>query len=152
VECGFKYNMMDLQAAIGIHQLRRIEAYWERRGEIWSQYNEAFAGLPLKLPAAPAPDTKHAYHLYSILVDGNRAGISRDAFLTAMTARQIGVGVHYQSIPEHPYYQQKFGWLPEHYPNAMQIGRQTVSLPISAKLSPGDVECVIEAVTECASR
>ena len=152
VECGFKYNMMDVQAAIGIHQLRRIEPYWQRRGEIWGQYNEAFAKLPLKLPAAPEPDTKHAYHLYSILVDADRTGISRDAFLTAMTARQIGVGVHYQSIPEHPYYQERFGWRPEHYPNAMRIGRQTVSLPISAKLEPRDVEYIVEAVTDCLSK
>lgn len=62
VECGFKYNMMDLQAAIGIHQLQRIERYWERRRHIWQRYNIAFAGLPLVLPADPDPETRHAYH------------------------------------------------------------------------------------------
>jgi dTDP-4-amino-4,6-dideoxygalactose transaminase len=145
-ECGFKYNMMDIQAAIGIHQLSRVEPYWLRREEIWQRYNEAFADLPLTLPAAPAPDTRHAYHLYTILVDEERAGISRDAFLSAMTAQNIGVGVHYLSIPEHPYYQETFGWKPEDYPHAMRLGRQTVSLPLSARLSDDDVEDVITAV------
>lgn len=146
VETGFKYNMMDLQAALGIHQLRRVESNWKVREEIWKQYNEAFAGLPMTLPAEPEPDTRHAHHLYTILIEEARAGISRDAFLDAMTARNIGVGVHYLSIPEHPVYQEKFGWRPEDYPNAMRTGRQTVSLPLSAKLADDEVLRVIEAV------
>jgi dTDP-4-amino-4,6-dideoxygalactose transaminase len=146
VECGFKYNMIDLQGAIGIHQLRRVEPYWQRRQEIWHRYNEAFANLPINLPSDPEPETRHAYHLYTILVDQEKAGISRDAFLDGMTNENIGVGVHYLSIPEHPYYQKTFDWRPEAYPNAMKIGRQTVSLPLSAKLTDEDVEDVILAV------
>ncbi|MEL6492421.1 MAG: DegT/DnrJ/EryC1/StrS family aminotransferase [Cyanobacteria bacterium J06621_3] len=146
VDCGFKYNMMDLQGAIGIHQLQRVEPYWQRRQEIWHRYNEAFAELPIDLPAPPEPETRHAYHLYTILIDTAKAGIKRDAFLEAMTAQNIGVGVHYLSIPEHPYYQQTFGWKPENYPQAMRIGRQTVSLPLSAKLTDDDVDDVIRAV------
>jgi len=146
VGCGFKYNMMDLQAAIGIHQLKRAERFWHRRREIWNRYNQAFADLPLKLPAEPEPQTRHGYHLYTILVDKAKTGISRDDFLSAMTAHNIGVGVHYLSIPEHPYYQQSFGWKPEDFPKAKRIGRQTVSLPLSAKLSDEDVGDVIEAV------
>jgi dTDP-4-amino-4,6-dideoxygalactose transaminase len=151
IECGFKYNMMDLQAAIGIHQLQRIERYWQRRREIWQRYNEAFAGLPIELPADPDPETRHSYHLYTILVDEGRSGIGRDAFLNAMTSRNIGVGVHYLSIPEHPYYRNSFGWKPEDYPNAMRIGRQTASLPISAKLSDRDIENVIDSVVQIIS-
>lgn len=146
VECGFKYNMMDLQAAIGIHQLKRVEQNWLRRQEIWDRYNEAFADLPITLPADPELQTRHAYHLYTILIDEEKAGITRDEFLNAMTSHNIGVGVHYLSIPEHPYYQKTFGWRPEDYPNAMRIGRQTVSVPISAKLTDEDVEDVIKAV------
>jgi len=146
VECGYKYNMMDLQAAIGIHQLQRAEPNWLRRKAIWQRYNEAFSGLPVTLPAEIEPDTRHAYHIYTILIDEQRCGISRDRFLAAMTAQNIGVGVHYLSIPEHPFYQRTFGWKPEDYPNAMQIGRQTVSLPLSAKLTDGDEGDVIEAV------
>ena len=146
VECGFKYNMMDLQAAIGIHQLQRVETYWQRRQEIWQQYNETFADLPIGLPPEPELNTRHAYHLYTIQVDKAKTGINRDAFLNAMTAHNIGVGVHYLSIPEHPYYQQTFGWKPEDYPHAMKIGQETVSLPLSARLTDNDVGNVIAAV------
>ncbi|WP_250122157.1 DegT/DnrJ/EryC1/StrS family aminotransferase [Chroococcidiopsis sp. CCMEE 29] len=149
VYSGFKYNMMDLQAAIGIHQLQRLEQYWQRRQQIWQRYNEAFADLPITLPAEPEPGTRHAYHLYTVLIDEARTGISRDAFLSAMNAENVGVGVHYLSIPEHPYYQRTFGWQPEDYPHAMRIGRQTISLPLSAKLTIEDVEDVIKAVKKC---
>jgi dTDP-4-amino-4,6-dideoxygalactose transaminase len=146
VECGFKYNMMDVQAAIGIHQLQRVEKCWSRRQQIWNIYNEAFRNLPIALPPDPAPNTRHAYHLYTILVDEKKAGISRDAFLEAMTKEKIGVGVHYLSIPEHPFYQTQFGWRPENYLHAMRLGRQTVSLPLSPKLSDADIDDVIGGV------
>jgi dTDP-4-amino-4,6-dideoxygalactose transaminase len=146
VNAGFKYNMTDLEAAIGIHQLRRVESNWKRRKQIWDRYNKAFADLPLTLPAPPEPNTRHAYHLYTILIDPERARVSRDRFMAEMTAHNIGVGVHYRSIPDHPYYRQTFGWDPEDYPNAMRIGRQTVSLPLSAGLSDDDVQDVIAAV------
>lgn len=152
VECGFKYNMMDLQAAIGIHQLQRVESYWHRRQEIWIRYNEALADLPIGLPPCPEPGARHSYHLHTILVDEAKTGISRDSFLDAMTAANIGIGVHYLSIPEHSYYQERFGWKPEDYPNAMRVGRQTVSIPLSAKLTDADVEDVIRAVRACISR
>jgi len=148
VYSGYKYNMMDIQAAIGIHQLKRVEPYWRRREQIWQRYNQAFADLPVTRPADPEPNTRHAYHLYTLMVDRQRAGISRDDFLTAMTRHNIGIGVHYLSVPEHPYYQQTFGWRPEDYPNAMRIGRQTVSLPLSAKLTDDDVQDVIKAVRQ----
>jgi dTDP-4-amino-4,6-dideoxygalactose transaminase len=146
MECGFKYNMMDLQAAIGIHQLARVESNWQRRQKIWHRYNEAFADLPLTLPAKPALNTRHAYHLYTVLIDEAKTGISRDAFLDAMTHHNIGVGVHYLSLPEHPYYQNTLGWQIKDYPNAMKLGRQTVSLPISPQLTSEDIEDVIKAV------
>jgi dTDP-4-amino-4,6-dideoxygalactose transaminase len=146
VECGFKYNMMDLQAGIGIHQLKRVDKYWKRREKIWNRYMREFANLPVGLPAIPAPNTRHAYHLFTLQVDKNRSGIGRDPFMNAMTANNIGVGVHYLSIPEHPYYQKSFGWKPEDYPHAARVGRSTVSIPISAKLNHEDVGDVIAAV------
>jgi dTDP-4-amino-4,6-dideoxygalactose transaminase len=88
----------------------------------------------------------HGYHLYTILVDEAKTGISRDAFLSAMHALHIGTGVHYLSIPEHPYYREQFGWRPEAYPNAQRIGQQTVSLPLSPKLTDSDARDVVEAV------
>ncbi len=148
IECGFKYNMMDLQAAIGIHQLKRIEKYWKRRQEIWQRYQQAFQDLPITLPAEPEVGTRHGYHLYTILVDEEKTGICRDDFLDAMTAENIGIGVHYLSLPEHPYYQQTLGWKPEDYPKAMVFGRRTVSLPLSAKLTDKDVADVILSVKQ----
>jgi dTDP-4-amino-4,6-dideoxygalactose transaminase len=145
-ECGFKYNMMDIQAAIGIHQLERIERYLEKREAVWRTYDAAFADLPLTLPAEPESETRHARHLYTILVDGDRCGTSRDGFLDAMTAAKIGVGVHYLSIAEHPYYQKAFQWRPEDYPHATSIGRRTVSLPLSARLTEQDICDVVAAV------
>lgn len=142
---GFKYNMMDLQAAIGIHQLQRVEPYHERREALWQRYDRELASLPLGLPAAPEANTVHGYHLYTVLVDEARCGVSRDAFLDGMTSQGIGVGVHYLSVPEHPYYQERFKWDPAQWPNATRIGRQTVSIPLTPRLSDDDVSDVIAA-------
>ncbi len=147
VEAGFKYNMMDIQAAIGIHQLARVEANWQRRHAIWKQYMEAFADLPVTLPAAPETDTRHGHHLFTVGIDEARCGITRDGFLDSMNQRRIGTGVHYLAIPEHPFYQQRFGWQPDQWPHASRIGRQTVSLPLSARLDEADVARVIDNVT-----
>lgn len=146
VEAGFKYNMTDIQAALGIHQLTRLEANRARRQSVWSQYTEAFAGLPVGLPVAPAPDTRHALHLFTLLLDESRCGIRRDDFIDAMHRRGIGTGVHYLSIPEHAYYRKRFGWRPEQWPHAMQIGRHIVSLPLSPALSQDDVERIVDDV------
>jgi dTDP-4-amino-4,6-dideoxygalactose transaminase len=146
VECGFKYNMMDLQAAIGIHQLQRVETYWKRREEIWHRYLTELADCPVGLPAAPERDTKHGYHLFTLQVEPERSGLSRDAFINAMTKHNIGVGVHYVSVTEHRYYQNRLGWKPEDYPHSTRIGRSTVSIPFSPKLNDRDVGDVIAGV------
>ena len=145
VECGFKYNMMDLQAALGIHQLARIERNWERRRDIWAMYRDALADTPLELPLEPAPGTRHAHHLYTVLVaDG--AAVDRDGLLDRMTRLRIGVGVHYLALPEHPYYQAALGWRPEQVPVATSIGRRTLSLPLSPVLADDDVRDVVDAL------
>jgi len=148
VYSGFKYNMMDIQAAIGIHQLPRIEKYWKRRQKIWNRYNEAFKDLPVFTPAPVEPNTRHAYHLYTLLLDIDNLKITRDKFLDEMTKQNIGVGVHYIALHLHPYYQKIFGYKKGDFPNAEWISDRTVSLPISAKLTDEDVEDVIEAVNE----
>lgn len=146
VECGFKYNMMDMQAAIGLHQLARVERNWCRRDEIWRRYDAALAAMPISLPAAADSETRHGRHLYTVMIDAQHCGMARDEFLDRMNALRIGTGVHYLSIPEHPYYQQRFGWTPEQWPQAMKVGRETVSLPLSPAMSDGDVQRVIDAV------
>ena len=145
-EAGFKYNMMDIQAAIGIHQLKRIDEYWSRRERIWKIYLDAFADLGIGMPAPVEEDTRHAYHLFTIRINPGNTGMSRDEFLMAMTERNIGVGVHYLSIPEHPYYQRHLALKAEDYPHACSFGRETVSLPLSPKLTDKDIDDVISAV------
>ena len=145
VYAGFKYNMMDIQAAIGIHQLARIEKYWKRRQKIWNRYNNAFKGLPVFTPAPVRADTRHAYHLYTLLLDIDNLKISRDEFLGEMTRKNIGVGVHYIALHLHPYYQQVYGYKKGDFRGAEWVSERTVSIPLSAKLSDEDVNDVIEA-------
>jgi dTDP-4-amino-4,6-dideoxygalactose transaminase len=143
---GFKYNMTDLQAAIGIHQLGRVPTGLCHREKIWQTYDAAFAGLPIELPAPADVNTVHARHLYTVLVDREKAGLSRDAFMAALHERGVGTGVHYRAAHLQTYYQQRFGWRAEQFPAASWLSERTVSLPLSACLSHTDVERVIEAV------
>jgi len=140
--------MMDIQAALGIHQLPRVERYWERRREIWRQYNEAFKELPVFTPLNPAPDTRHAYHLYTLLIDIDRANLTRDQFMNEMTRRNIGVGVHYIALHLHPFYQETFGYKRGDFPNAEWVSDRTVSIPLSPKLSDTAIEDVITTIKE----
>ena len=149
---GFKYNMMDLQAAIGLHQLARVDASLEKRNEIWQKYNEAFADLPVGLPAPDEPDTTHARHLYTLMVDKSRCGISRDEFMRQLHAMNIGTGVHYLGVHLHPYYRDRFGYKPEDFPNATWISERTVSIPLSPGLTNEDVQDVVQAVRACVSK
>ncbi len=148
VEIGFKYNMMDLQAAIGMHQIQRVDANWQRRAAIWKRYNQELADLPLGLPAAFESNSRHGLHLYTVLVDPRKVGITRNQLLAALHHHNIGSGVHYRSMARHVAYQQRYGWTAEKYPIADEIGEQTLSLPLSAKLSDQDVGDVISAVRE----
>jgi dTDP-4-amino-4,6-dideoxygalactose transaminase len=145
-EIGFKYNMMDLQAAIGLHQITRIEKYWERRLAIWQRYMREFADLPIGLPAPLPTDERHALHLFILQVDEQQCGVSRDEMLMRLHKQNIGTGVHYRAIPSLSVYRRRFGWRPEDFPIAHAIGERTLSLPLSAKLSDADVSDVIAAV------
>lgn len=143
---GYKYNMMDLQAAIGINQLQRIEKYSKRRRYIWERYNQAFSDLPVVTPAVEEVNTRHALHLYTLLIDIDKTKLSRDQVLNKLHEEQIGTGVHYIALHLQPYYAETFGFRRGDFPNAEYISERTLSLPLSAKLSDEDVEDVIEAV------
>lgn len=143
---GYKYNMTDLQAALGIHQLERIERSWVRRNEIWNQYQAAFADIPVHLPVPDTSDIRHARHLYTLIVHEAECGKDRDEILDRLAQMKIGTGVHYTALHLHPYYRTRFGFSRGAFPNAEWIGEGTLSLPLSAKLTDTDVEGVIEAV------
>ncbi len=142
---GFKYNLTDLAASIGIVQMRSIDAWLRRRNEIWAQYDEAFADLPVDLPAPQEADTVHARHLYTLMIRDD-AKVTRDEFMGQMHQRKVGTGVHYRALHVHPYYAERFGYTPEQFPNAYWIGEHTVSIPLTQKLTDREVERVIAAV------
>ncbi len=146
---GFKANMTDIQAALGIHQLARVGTVRERLEQIWGRYDDELARLEVTTPLSAEPDTVHARHLYSILIDGDRAGISRDELATALLERRIGTGIHYTPIHLQPYYREALGHQPGEFPEAERIGEQTLSLPLSAGLDDSDVDDVTSALAAC---
>lgn len=148
VEPGYKYNMTDLQASLGLHQLSRIELWWERRREIWARYDEAFRGLGCLLPSPVEPGTRHSFHLYTLLVDSDRTRKTRDQALQELFERNVGAGVHYVAAHLQPYYARQLGHRRGDFPNAEFISDRTLSLPLSAKLTDADVDYVIDAVRE----
>jgi dTDP-4-amino-4,6-dideoxygalactose transaminase len=143
---GFKYNMTDIQASIGIRQLEKIEARAQRRKEIWEIYHQSFQDLPLILPPPTPADQRHARHLYTPLLDLERVRCTRDEFLQALHKENIGAGIHYISLHLHPFYQENYGYRKGEFPNAEFISDRTFSLPFSGKLTDQDVEDVIKAV------
>ncbi len=145
---GFKYNMTDLQAAIGIHQLGALESRLERRRLAWERYDNAFADLPIARPAPVARTDRHARHLYTILVDHTRCGFSRDALRAELYQRGIATSVHFSPVHLEPYYRQAFGFRPGLCPVAERIASQTLSLPLSAGISDDAIDQVIAAVRE----
>ena len=152
VDIGFKYNMMDLQAAIGIHQMRRVARCWRRREKLWSRYTDGLGALPVELPPAPDAGTLHGMHLYTLLIDEARCGVGRDALIMRLHGQNIGAGVHYRQLADHKVYQERFGWRPEQWPHAERVSQQTISLPLSAKMTSSDVEDVIDAIWKALGR
>lgn len=140
---GYKYNMMDIQASIGIHQLPRLERYLKRREEIWLRYDIAFASLPVIRPAPAENNTKHARHLYTLLLDVDNLRTDRDTIQQALNSENIGTGIHFVSLHLHDYYARTYGYCRGDFPNAEYVSDRTISLPLSAKLTDQDVGDVI---------
>lgn len=150
---GYKYNMTDVQASLGLHQLARIEESLKLREYYWAMYDAAFADVPeLITPAPNAPGSRHARHLYTLLLDIEHLGISRNEFVDALKDENIGAGVHFTAVHLHPYYQQKYEYCQGDYPMAEWISERTVSLPLSTRLTEDDVQDVIAAVLRLVRR
>jgi dTDP-4-amino-4,6-dideoxygalactose transaminase len=144
-EPGFKFNMTDLQAALGLHQLPKLDEWIEARAECWERYDELLADLPLELPPSPQEGTRHARHLYQVLVRED-ARLSRDELLDHLTGCRIGVGVHYIGVHLHPYYRERPGIDAGSLPVATDISRRTLSLPLGAGLTEADQVDVADAL------
>ncbi|MBT5875467.1 MAG: DegT/DnrJ/EryC1/StrS aminotransferase family protein [Candidatus Latescibacteria bacterium] len=143
LEPGFKYNMMDIQAALGIPQLERVEANLKRRCEIWEQYDDAFKDLPLDTPEEEERGTVHARHLYTVILDIDRLKSDRDTIQEALHRQNIGTGVHYRALHLHKYYRDEFRYKPEDLPHARWISDRTLSLPLSPQMTDEDVYDVV---------
>ena len=145
---GFKYNMTDLQAAIGMVQLRKLAGFDGLRHAVADRYTQAFRELPELLPPTTRPDVSHAWHLYPLRLRLDRLSIGRDRFIDELTARNIGTSVHFIPIHHHRYYAEKYGFDPELFPVATAAYRAEVSLPIYPTMSDADVADVIGAVRD----
>jgi dTDP-4-amino-4,6-dideoxygalactose transaminase len=145
---GFKYNMTDIQAAIGLRQLSRIDAMLARRAAIWRAYDAALSDLPFERPAAPAEGTRHARHLYAVLIDPRECGWSRDDVADRLGQRGIGTAIHFRALHLHSYYAERFNLRRGMFPNAELVSDRTLSLPLSAAMTDEEVDRVIEAVRE----
>lgn len=147
---GYKYNLTDVAAAIGLVQLQKLEPMWKRRVEIARRYDEAFAGHPeLELPARAASN-QHAWHLYMLRVDNARIRGGRDAFAQGMRKKNIGISVHFIPLHLHPYYRDTYGYTADSFPIATREYERELSLPIYSRMSDADVDDVIAAVLETA--
>jgi len=145
---GFKYNMTDIQASLGIWQLKKLERFQIRRREIVKMYNKAFSNEEaLELPVE-RPYVEHAWHLYVIRLNLNALKIGRNEFIDELNKRSIGTSVHFIPIHLHPYYRDKYGFRPEDFPVAYSNYLRVISLPLCPKLADQDVNDVIEAVLD----
>jgi dTDP-4-amino-4,6-dideoxygalactose transaminase len=151
VEPGFKANMTDVQAALGLHQLPRLDAWIDRRAELWERYDELLSDLPLATPPQAATGTRHARHLYQVLL-APEAPLRRDELIEALTVHGIGTGVHYRGVHLHPYYRDRYRLAPERFPVATAISERTLSLPLSPKVTDADQDDVVSALRELLAR
>lgn len=146
---GYKMNMFDLQAALGLHQLKRLDDMQKRREEIAGRYQTAFQQIPGLITPFVHDDGRHAWHLYVLQVDDKKAGVTRNEMITALKDEyNIGTSVHFIPVHIHPYYQKQFGYKEADFPNAMNYYKRTLSLPLYPSMSDDDVDDVIEAVRD----
>ncbi|WCL63320.1 DegT/DnrJ/EryC1/StrS family aminotransferase [Bacillus subtilis] len=146
---GYKMNMFDLQAALGLHQLKRLDDMQKRREEIAGRYQTAFQQIPGLITPFVHDDGRHAWHLYVLQVDDKKAGATRSEMITALKDKyNIGTSVHFIPVHIHPYYQKQFGYKEADFPNAMNYYKRTLSLPLYPSMSDDDVDDVIEAVRD----
>jgi dTDP-4-amino-4,6-dideoxygalactose transaminase len=145
---GFKYNMTDIQAALGLWQLKKLAAFQARRRELAELYNSVFACEDsLEVPVTRA-DVEHAWHIYVLRLRPETLRIGRDEFIEELKRRNIGTSVHFIPIHLHPYYRDKYSYAPERFPVAYENYGRMVSLPLNPRLTDADAGDVIQAVLD----
>ena len=149
---GYKNNMPDIMASIGIHQLAKQEHFIKSRQRIARIYDEAFKDLPFRRQYRPLDleDNRHSLHLYVLIVEEPYWCVHRDGLIEALLMENIGAAIHYQAIHTHPYYKAKYGFKPSDYPHAYEIGENILTLPLTPGMSDEDVLNVVHAVHKVA--
>lgn len=145
---GFKYNLTDMAAALGLSQLHKADRFWKTRERYAALYAEGFRDLPEITPLVMQNDVQHAWHLYVIQLDLDRLRITRDAFIERLQQQQIGCSVHFIPLHLHPYYRSTWGYRPEDFPVASRAFKSMVSLPLYSKMMESDIHRTIAAVRE----
>ncbi len=145
---GFKYNMTDIQASLGMHQLQRLEGFHERRRAVARRYTAAFAAVDALEPPTERAGASSSWHLYVLRLRPERLRMARNAFIEAMAERNIGTSVHYRPVHMMSYYAEKYGLAPDAYPVAKDAFERMVSLPLHPRLSDDDVDDVIGTVLD----
>ena len=143
---GYKYNLTDVAAAIGIQQLKKCDRFWQIRQRYAALYHEGFRDVPEITAPLMAVEGQHAWHLYVIQLNLERLRISRNEFINLLKQHHIGTSVHFIPLHLHPYYRDTFGYRPEDFPNASAVFDRIVSLPIYPKMTEADVQDVIGTV------
>jgi perosamine synthetase len=152
LEAGYKYNLTDIQAALGLVQLAKCDAMWRRRVAIAERYNQALPSLDAYRIPQVASEIQHAWHLYVILVEPDVLKIHRDQVIEELRQRGIGTAVHFIPLHLHPYYQRVWGYRPGGFPVAEKYSGKCISLPIYPGMSDGDVDRVVESLKDIASK
>lgn len=142
---GFKYNMPDILAAIGVQQLKKADAFQQRRAEIAQKYNAAFRDIPARIPTITRVDDTHAWHLYILQLDLEKLSIDRDRFIELMAGEKLGTSVHFIPLHIQPYWRDRLQLRPEDFPKALDVYNRAVSLPIYPRMTDDDVDRVILA-------
>ena len=144
---GFKYNLTDIAAALGLQQLKKAHAFQQRRAALAARYDERLQGLPLVRPPRPAPGDTHAWHLYVVRLT-DEAKLGRDELIERLFAAGIGCSVHYIPLHLHPYWRDRYGLVPEQFPHSQHAYERMVSLPLYTRMSEADVDRVARALAE----
>lgn len=142
---GYKYNMTDIAAAIGIHQLKKLDRFQKKRDGMAMRFMEALSDLPISLPALPSSDDKHAWHLFIVRIT-EQCRVNRDEFIQLMTERGIGTGVHYIPLHRHPYWRETYRLSASDFPAAEAASHQVVSIPLHTRMDREDEQRVIDAM------
>ena len=143
---GYKYNMFDIQASLGIHQIKKVESFLSRRMQIVKKYNDAFEKTEEIQLLKVESNIKHAHHLYVIVIKTENLKVSRDEVLTEIQKRGIGVAVHFRSLHLQPFFKQHFNYKKGMFPQAEYLSDRVISLPLYPKMTDEDVSRVIETV------